>query len=103
MDEKHTPAPWSLSSRDVGSGQQLVVRGPATECVAVVPAPLVDRHGLTDPKERAANARLIAAAPELLAVLKRLLAHRHDEDPIWSLEQLEADCRAVIAKTEEPS
>lgn len=66
METKHTPGPWKTPGHDIpivhvyGAG-----RFPAI--VAYYPA-LVHAGGAgTTPDERVANARLIAAAPELLA------------------------------------
>lgn len=42
------------------------------------------------------NARLIAAAPELLAAAKRVA----EDDDIAHLEKLKATCRSAIAKAE---
>ena len=69
---KHTPGPWKTPGHDIpnvhvyGSG-----RFPAI--VAYCPA-LVNAGGAgTTPDERVANAKLIAAAPELLAALELYL------------------------------
>ena len=71
---EHTPAPWKVAHRK-GS---IVVRGPATECIAVIPTPAWDGYGISNPEEANANARLIAAAPDLLEALKRQQANiRH--------------------------
>jgi hypothetical protein len=68
----HTPGPWVVHPKfrspvigyDIGDGE--------------TPLPIVDVvHGY-DTKQARANARLIAAAPELLHELKRLLAAYRD-------------------------
>lgn len=87
---KHTPGPWSVSSFDgvhqyaevtAGDGVQDLVRIcdiPSWPCAT---------------EEAEANARLIAAAPELLAVLQLLHANA-GESPEWIRARIEG----VIAK-----
>lgn len=66
---KHTPGPWALESwRDehyslIGDGKVLLGR---------LSQHLTDAPGFIDAK---ANATLIAAAPELLEALERILEH----------------------------
>ena len=62
-----TPGPWSLSERDPQLDEFYVFNEDSTACVATV----VSRE---DPDEHEANARLIAAAPELFDALKGLCA-----------------------------
>jgi hypothetical protein len=50
------------------------------------------------PRQARANARLIAAAPDLLKALKRITEALGSSPVIWADEALEA--RAAIAKTE---
>lgn len=84
---KHTPGPWTVE----GEGIRAIVRGADSTIVAV-------RHRL--PKEtHDANARLIAAAPRMLAELREILD--------WALmeraplrEQEIRSIRAVIAEAE---
>lgn len=80
---KHTPGPWKVFYTT--NGQTIIGIGEAAGA-----------EGITDPqfglwrsgKEREANARLIAAAPDMLAALKAILAHKPDNaDAIW--EQVE--------------
>lgn len=57
--------------------------------------------GHTEPKpERDANARLIAAAPELLAALSGLLSDLDNPDLIDIRDETIAQARAVVAKAE---
>jgi hypothetical protein len=91
-EAKHTPGPWQMS----GS------RGPSPEYRGhgvgpdggnyVVVVPYNDR----DHVECIANARLIAAAPDLLDVAKRCLAMADEGDgpPYWDW------IRSIIAKAE---
>ena len=72
---KHTPGPWEAdrAKMDEGGhyyqidGQQLVGNLPYTV------ADTLNRHFCISPDEDAANAHLIAAAPELLEALKDVL------------------------------
>lgn len=65
---KHTPGPWTISKHgnylSIMDGSGDAVRGPATVCG------LYQNRDTTE-----ANARLIAAAPDLLAELKEALIH----------------------------
>ncbi len=82
---KHTPGPWTYDAANTGS--------------ILHPYGVVQVGG--ESEEREANARLIAAAPELLEVAKRMLAFEqrllasNDGGP-----QLASDIRAAIAKAE---
>lgn len=105
----HTPGPWSISGLDpnvVGPVRILVVDGadvPQQQAVARI----VDR---TD--ESLANARLIAAAPDLLACLRRMCgmygaySHRlapllaEDEGTVWTFERANSLALEAIAKAE---
>ena len=92
MTTQHTPGPWRLSSGDeteIFSGARPVARA---HC-----------GGLTSVKlpEAEANARLIAAAPELLDTLERFVTACHAHLP-ESTDQafcgLYASARVAIAK-----
>ena len=63
---QHTPAPWR-----VAFGNRLEVHGPNDEIGW--PASIVFNAGLCTSEEAQANARLIAAAPDLLDMCERLL------------------------------
>ena len=85
MNDKHTPGPWKIGTpppngeQTVGTDQGLMV------AVATTGAGVQTK----------ANARLIAAAPDLLEALKGLMAlsdHRVD------LRDAAKDARAAIAK-----
>jgi len=89
MTSKHTPGPWSID----GEGTNAMVRGADLTIVAV-------RHRLTG-QTHEANARLIAAAPELLEALEDLVylaeaAMREVGE--YDIEAELADARAAIAK-----
>lgn len=91
MSTKHTPGPWQVIDRgDTWNLARFWVgaagaawRGPSEIC-AISTAPYSQ-----------ANARLIAAAPELLDVLRRLV-----ESPNAKQNALWDDARAALAKAE---
>ena len=63
MNTKHTPGPWS----EFGPGSPTVYGGDPTRRICVL-----DRQTGASMEECYANARLIAAAPDLLAALEKL-------------------------------
>lgn len=67
---QHTPGPWTVES-----DQTTVSMG--GQCVIVAPAP-----DTASREECIANARLIAAAPELYRALRELIAEA-DDHPGW--------------------
>jgi hypothetical protein len=98
MNEKHTPGPWRA---DVDTNAQDDMRhGVVADCNDLWVAALyrsgtspINEHSSEAEAEVAANARLIAAAPELLAALRVMLAHQ--------MNDITAECdqaRAAIAK-----
>ncbi len=68
---RHTPGPWE-SRHDVGAGWS--VRAPAVGPVCSMAWWQFDNPGVMDDEISASNARLIAAAPDLLAACKSLLS-----------------------------
>ncbi len=67
----HTPGPWVVEQGSVYTKRP-------NENGQFPRIALMDREeDETRPTERDANARLIAAAPELLAALKRIASHPH--------------------------
>lgn len=89
-EQKHTPGPWQVS------------RGYNT-----TDYPCFYIHGMAGDQKRDvatldANARLIAAAPELLEALKRIgdpeFRYASDDDEDTQLSMRIADARAAIAK-----
>jgi hypothetical protein len=78
----HTPAPWVAQCGSVYTKASVGEDGYATVCVA-----RMDREEpSTVPTERDANARLIAAAPDLLAEVKRL---REENKLVWKYVHFE--------------
>ncbi len=89
MTAAHTPGPWRISRGDVIADTK---DGTATRNVARVD---------TGFPENDANARLIAAAPEMLAALNFLL-NAPDDDP-RSVERAKIQAAVAITKAEEGS
>ncbi len=110
----HTPGPWAAVYDGSGTWSIGPEGDPQGECIAGVRGPGVFSKG--DRFEHAAaNARLIAAAPELLEAMKVILGGfekgifvrdiSRDDDPLWALGcaiQIAAlaKAQAAIAKAE---
>ena len=91
---KHTPGPWRLEWWEY-KGRREPVLTVRTDADAVAQVMGLWRDGADDSDERQANARLIAAAPDLLAALESLL----NETNAGTWDCLPADlARAAIAK-----
>ncbi|RYY67736.1 MAG: hypothetical protein EOO12_00325 [Chitinophagaceae bacterium] len=89
MGQAHTPSPWQASpSWNLNTGKIRVFDQTTMEAVA-------DVWGGND--EAMANARLIAAAPDLLASLKQLISDHGNDIPIGRAMD---DASALIAKVE---
>jgi len=104
MNTRHTPGPWSALTSD-GRNYE-IVGGQEAEYIAIVEA-------IFQPQQNAANAQLIAAAPDLLEACKRAsavvtkfynaVADRMGEwesDGPCPLYKIEKVLRAAIAKAE---
>lgn len=83
---KHTPGPWRVVP--TGAGNVLIQSDSVSQTVATV-------HGA----EQAANARLIAAAPELLEALQ-LAVGIIENHPAMGAMAVPPSFRAAIAKAE---
>jgi len=88
---KHTPGPWT-ANEEFDDGESLGIAITAGRLGQVVRVFDVGQKGF-------ANAALIAAAPDLLAVLREAFrAFSHDDDgPVWADSTI-AKARAAIAK-----
>lgn len=84
---RHTPAPWTIDP-PTAQGDYPICEGPDGFLIATV------WHD--DSRREQADAKLISAAPELLAACKALLSY---SDPAKARE-IEARARAAIAKAE---
>ncbi len=102
-----TPGPWTVVS--YGSGVALyIIASNGMSVAAVYRMERLNEHGVSnrikDGEEDAANARLIAEAPDLLSIAKRWAAldggsWQGDRHACEKAELL-ADTRTAIAKTE---
>jgi hypothetical protein len=88
---KHTPGPWRVFNKN---GVISVMSGRSPKNEVVHWAGFDSSHF---PKDRLANARLIAAAPEMLEALKDIV--KRNEIQHWFNLDL---ARAAIAKAEPP-
>ncbi len=104
MSTQHTPGPWELSEGDTS----LWAKSPLGARVRISN---IIKHLPINGINHAANARLIAAAPELLATLERLLSiandgavMRHETGkPAWSfIDEVKTQARAAITKATNP-
>ena len=68
MNNNHTPGPWAFVRRYPNNSGTII--GPDKGSVCAI-ASNVRRY----PEEKAANAALLAAAPDLLDALRRILRH----------------------------
>ena len=104
MSAKFTPGPWVMNT--AGSAKQgkpftideVYVYAPETQDDVAICAEVIDP--LTQ-KPSEANARLIAAAPELLAVLERvqsMFSYQFEGRLTGCMADLSIDVRAAIAK-----
>ena len=93
---KHTPGPWVINSLYAKVSDVLTVHAPNTNNAQI--CSLAAMRGHMDESEQTSNARLIAAAPELLDVAKAIAAEwqRSPNIPYPQRETL----RAAIAKAE---
>ena len=101
----HTPAPWRVETWEYQNARKVLII--QTDQDAIAETCNLWRNSLDAFSEESANARLIAAAPELLEALTGLLAtaefvdagnKRHGEDRYGFAQSLFEQCRAVIAK-----
>ena len=104
-ESKHTPGPWTAHTDAVGTNPDILVDAAGHGIIADI--------GGGDLPARQANANLIAAAPELLAVLKEYLAYlpafrskpvgapgsaaRGEQDALIALEDR---AKGIVAKAE---
>lgn len=99
MTSKYTPGPWHMFNDFSPNGVQVAGCHASTGSLAdVAHCHGFDANRSTDEVE--ANARLITAAPDLLAALQRVVA----EAPADALDDWYANAQAVIAQaTERPA
>lgn len=88
MTSKHTPGPWETDRNNVHTGQIATIH----HCLNNDWVEVWSENWPIDEAEQEANARLIAAAPELLEALHRLVDATDPETTGWS------EAVAAIAK-----
>jgi hypothetical protein len=103
MSTKHTPGPWRIAEGNerANTGRHFIWSDAESReeredgspyCIATI-------QPRTDASQLDANARLIAAAPDLAEALKMLLAAIPDDDSTWSKEMGMAIATALDAQT----
>jgi hypothetical protein len=103
-EEKHTPGPWRIVIDDDGnslSGRPMIAAAPELDC-AIVHWDGFEQEfweSARGKKEMHANARLIAAAPDLLEALERCLNFiENTESEMGDTLECGDKARAAIAK-----
>lgn len=94
MEAKHTPGPWFITGGEMTKYVEARIGNRLLQEVAAV-GPTVADDGYGDQQQ--ANARLIAAAPELLEALQSLLKRFPTEDDMhiagWEQSEIDLACR----------
>ena len=106
MSNKHTPGPWTVTAD--GAGWYIECSPERGHSVAYIRAEIGEEDPDTSDNEKEANARLIAAAPELLEALSKFVefAELHGEvvfagggmTVIDAMNACTTKARAAIAK-----
>lgn len=91
---KHTPGPWTDQSPDGSAWGVYSAQGDAVAQAFQIRIYSADPYQ----KERHANARLIAAAPDLLAFAQEFLADYQSDDGMASMKKYAGMAYAAIAK-----
>lgn len=90
----HTPGPWKVVGRDIRADDYIKVGKGGYFSIAYMANP-ISRDDIMD-----ANARLIAAAPELLEACKIALSTINDEYPKGEMMGPKQALKYAIAKAE---
>lgn len=96
MTTKHTPGPWFVVSRDDGAGHDYHIGSPMARIASIAERQFGEPPYLAN--YRQANARLIAAAPELLGALKAMVNGQNENGIIPAEFYFKAN--KAIAKAE---
>ena len=91
MEVKHTPGPWFITGSMTKYVEARIPGRMIQEVAACGPTAADDGYG----EQQMANARLIAAAPELLEALESVLENCLDSDGLAAAYE---KARAAIAK-----
>lgn len=110
---KHTPGPWRLDfDAYAGAHALLSDRGSLVATVPVLPQAGSAEQHFAERNQRKLDAQLIAAAPELLACLRRMCGMygaysqrlapllAKDEGTIWTFERANSLALEAVAKAE---
>lgn len=94
-DTAHTPGPWNVA-QNIVAGEDTFIYDECADRLAIVRGKDVP-HSIAS-----ANARLIAAAPELLEALRTVLMRLDLEpvDAVFPCSAMREDIRAAIARAE---
>lgn len=95
---KHTPGPWFANQLSIYAKANCIVNGGRFVAMCATDTPLARQTAQSVDAEALANARLMAAAPELLAALEAALTVLSDSVGAFDYE---AAC-AAIAKVRGP-
>ena len=90
----HTPGPWCV--RNIPTGQRYI--GPSADGSAPTVACVLLRANVPDDR-LAADARLIAAAPDLLAALRTALTQLELLGGVWRKHPDQDDIHAAVLET----
>jgi hypothetical protein len=93
---QHTPGPWTVEEYGDDETPTLVIHKDSESRICFMAAP--GSHG--DPAKIEADAHLIAAAPDLLATLKKIAALRYVEDANEPFDEALDLAVAAIKKTQ---
>ena len=96
-ESKHTPGPWLTDRRNVHTGQIATIHHCLNNDWVEIWTDKWAETGLGE-AEQEANARLIAAAPELLAFAQEFLSDYQSEDGMASMKHYANQAHAAIAK-----
>jgi hypothetical protein len=96
-----TPGPWSITEHNRSDGKGLARSIWPDDRSGRVCGKIADvsRNAIVSDNESAANARLIAAAPDMAAVLKSLIEFWDNVTPVHPGAEIVDDARAAIAKS----
>jgi len=97
MNTKHTPGPWTIGRIGDGTEHTAPIEGAGKVTVGYVELHSFEDDETTTP-EQAANAALIAAAPDLLAALAKIIDRVDYDSTVSGTSLCIEEARAVIAK-----
>ena len=104
----HTPGPWEVDTKGRGSERdpQYFAVEATRDGESITIADTLNCHFGFEPDDQKANVNLIAAAPELLEALRRIilldpmLPIGEPPDPLYFIRQAQIIAHAAIAKAE---